>query len=61
MKTNIFEDLPPEQVYHDLEMDTMNTITEQVFVWSNNEENACVVIDDCAFIKKKQMYTESTW
>ena len=38
MNTNIFEDLPLEQVYHDLNMDTMNTITKQVYVLSNNDE-----------------------
>ena len=52
--TNIFEDLPSEQVYHDLDMDTMNTITEQVSVWSNDDENTFFIIDDCALSLKNK-------
>jgi hypothetical protein len=46
MSDNIFEDLPEEQKYHELDIETMDSILDQVRTWADNGESTCVIMDD---------------
>ena len=45
MKENIFDDLPPEQVYNELNEETLENIINHISVWSDENENTVIVID----------------
>ena len=55
MKENIFDDLPPEQVYHELDEETLESIINQISGWSNDDDNTVIIIDDCTSSLKKKV------
>ena len=46
MKDNIFEDLPSEQVFHELDEESLNNIINQISASSDEDENTIIIIDD---------------
>ena len=57
MKENIFDDLPPEQVYNELNDQTLESIINQISGWSDENENTVIVIDDFATSLKNKAVT----
>ena len=57
MKENIFDDLPPEQVYNELNDQTLESIIDQISGWSDENENTVIVIDDFATSLKNKAVT----
>ena len=41
-------DIPSEQVYNELNQETLENIIDQISGWSNEDENTVIVIDDFA-------------
>lgn len=46
LKRNIFEGLPPEKIFHELTLESIQNIYSQIMEYASDEENTLLILDD---------------